>query len=42
MRQPHKIVKHNQTICRLLSTNCLSMFDHFVGLMVKGLRLMET
>ena len=28
-RQPHKIVKHTQTICRL--------FDHFVGLALKGL-----
>ena len=34
--QPHKMVKHIQTICRLLSTNCLSMFDHFVGLVLEG------
>ena len=36
-RQPHKLVKHTQTICRLLPTNCLSVFDHFVGLPLKGL-----
>ena len=35
--QPHKMVKHTQTICLLLLTNCLSMFDHFVGLIFKGL-----
>ena len=38
-RQPHKLVKHTQTIRRLLSTNCLSVFDQFVGLVLKGLRL---
>ena len=37
MRQPHKIVKYTQTIRRLLPTNCLSVFDHFVGLALKGL-----
>ena len=31
--------KHAQTICRLLPTNCLSMFDHFVRLALKGLKL---
>ena len=30
-RQPHKMVKHIQTICWLLATNCLSVFDYFVG-----------
>ena len=30
--------KHTQTIRRLLPTNCLSMFDHFVGLVLKGLK----
>ena len=30
-RQPRKIVKHTQTICRLLPTNSLSVFDYFVG-----------
>ena len=29
--------KHIQTICRLLPTNYLSVFDHFVGLALKGL-----
>ena len=31
------MVKHNQTISRLLSMNCLSVFGHFVGLALKGL-----
>ena len=39
MRQPHKMVKHTQNIHRQLSTNCLSVFDHFVGLTIKGLRI---
>ena len=34
--QPHKMVKHTQTIRRLMPTNCLSVFDHFVGLALKG------
>ena len=37
-RRPHKIVKHTQTIRWLLPTNCLSIFYHFVGLALKGLR----
>ena len=36
---PHKMVKHSQAIRRLLPTNCLSVFDHFVGLASKGLML---
>ena len=36
-RQPNKMVKHTQLICRLLPTNCLSVFEHFVGLVFKGL-----
>ena len=35
----HKMVKHTQTICRKLPTNCLSVFDHFVGLALKGLKV---
>ena len=31
------MVKHTQTICRLLPMNCVSVFEHFVGLAVKGL-----
>ena len=31
------MVKHTQTIRRLMSTNCLSVFDHFVGLALKEL-----
>ena len=36
---PKKLVKHTQTIRRqnqLLPTNCLSVFDQFVGLVLKG------
>ena len=36
-RQPHKMVKHTQTICQLLPTNCLIVFDDFVGLAFEGL-----
>ena len=35
------MVKQTQTIrvnLRLLPTNCLSVFDHFVGLAFKGLK----
>ena len=31
------MVKHTQTIRQLLPANCLSLFDHFVGLAFKGL-----
>ena len=31
------MVKHTQTIRRQNPTNCLSLFDHFVELMLKGL-----
>ena len=31
------MVKHTQTIRRQQPTNCLSVFDHFVGLALKGL-----
>ena len=31
------MVKHTQAICRLLPTNCLSVFDYFVGSAFKGL-----
>ena len=30
------MVKHIQTIRRPLSTNCLKVFDYFVGLALKG------
>ena len=36
-RRTHKMVKHTQTIGQLLPTNCLSEFDNFVGLALKGL-----
>ena len=35
--QPHKMVKHSQTIGRQRSMNCLNVFNHFVGLVLKGL-----
>ena len=31
------MVKHTQTICWLLVTDCLSVFDHFMGLAFKRL-----
>ena len=31
------MVKHTQAICRPLPTNCLCVFDHFVGLALKEL-----
>ena len=31
------MVKRTQAICQQEPTNCLSMFDHFVGLALKGL-----
>ena len=33
------MIKHTQTICWLLMSTCLSVFDHFVGLRLKGLRV---
>ena len=35
-RQPHKMVKYTQKIRLLQPKNCLSVFDHFVGLALKG------
>ena len=35
------MVKHTQTIHRLLPTNCLSVFDHFVGLALNGLKYVQ-
>ena len=32
------MVTHSQTICRLLPTNCLNVFDNFVRLALKGLK----
>ena len=31
------MIKRTQTIHRQQPTNCLSIFDHFVGLVLKGL-----
>ena len=36
------MVKHTQTIRRQKRKNCLSMFDHFVGFALKGLRFCLT
>ena len=36
-RQPHKMVKHPQTVRREQPRSCLSVLDHFVGLSLKGL-----
>lgn len=36
--QPRKIAKHSQTTHRLLATNCLSVYDHFVTLSLKDLK----
>ena len=33
------MVKHIQTIRWVFPTNCLSVFDHFVGLALKGLKI---
>ena len=38
-RQHHKIVKHTQTIRQQQPANCLSVFDHCLGLAFKGLIL---
>ena len=32
------MVKHTQTIRRQFADDCLSVFDHFIGLALKGLR----
>ena len=34
------MAKHTQTIRRKFPTNCLSVFDHFVKLALKGLKIM--
>ena len=39
--KPHKMIKYTQTIHRLLPTNRLNVFDHFVGLALKLLRLSQ-
>ena len=36
------MVKHTQTIRRFSLTNFLSVFDHFVGLVLKGLNYMKS
>ena len=35
------MIKHTQTIRRLLPTNGLSVFDHFVGMALKGLKIQD-
>ena len=34
--QSYKMVKYTQTIRGILPKSCLSVFDHFVGLALKG------
>ena len=34
------MVKHTQTIGRLVPKNCLGVFDHFVGLALKAFRVL--
>ena len=36
--QSHKMIKHTQTIRRQQSMDCLNVFDHFVKLVLKGLK----
>ena len=36
------MVKHTQTVRRQQATNCLSVFDHFVKLALKGLKYLLT
>ena len=38
-RQSHEMVKHTQTIRRQQRTNCVSVFDHFMGLVLRGLNV---
>ena len=40
-RQPHKMVKRIQTIRRQELTNCLSAFNNFVRLALKGLHVSQ-
>ena len=35
------MVKHTQTVRRQKATNCLSVFDHFVGVVLKGLNSLD-
>ena len=37
MCQPHKMIKHTQTIHQQIANKFLSAFDHFVGLARKKL-----
>ena len=36
------MIKHTQAIRWQKQTNCLSVFDHFVGLALKGLKSYES
>ena len=37
-RHPYKMLKRTQTVRRVLQTNCLSLFEHFVGFALKRLK----
>ena len=41
MGKLYKTINHTKTIPRRLPTNCLSVFDHFVGLALKGLKFIN-
>ena len=38
-RRPHKMLKHTQIIRQEQWSNCLSVFDHYLGLALKGFTL---
>ena len=38
----HKMVKHTQQFVGNSPTNCLSVFDHFVGLALKGIIISQS
>ena len=38
MRQPQKMFRYFQTIRRQIADELLSVFDHFVGLALKGVK----
>ena len=38
MRQTHKMIKHTQTIRRQFADDLFEVFNHFMGLTLKGLR----
>ena len=41
-RQPHKMIKHTQTIRQQKQMNCFSVFDNFVGLTLFMFKILQT